>query len=79
MLNVSAKRLRSIVQTIFAAAGAPDDSANLMAEVLVGSNLAGHDSHGVLRVPVYVARIKDGGMVPDVRPAVLSRRPRRLR
>ena len=72
MLNVSAKRLRSIVQTIFAAAGAPDDSASLMAEVLVGSNLAGHDSHGVLRVPVYVARIKDGGMVPDVRPTVVE-------
>ena len=72
MLNVSAKRLRSVVRAIFAAAGAPDDSANLMAKVLVGSNLAGHDSHGVLRVPVYVERIKEGIMVPDVTPEILE-------
>lgn len=72
MLNLSAKRLRSIVRKIFVAAGAPDDSAKLMAEVLVGSNLAGHDSHGVLRVPVYVSRIREGEMVPDVKPEILD-------
>jgi uncharacterized oxidoreductase len=33
------------------AVGVPDDLAAIIADELVGSNLAGHDSHGVLRVP----------------------------
>lgn len=35
-----------------------------MARHLVGANLAGHDSHGVIQVPTYVNRIKLGQIVP---------------
>lgn len=35
-----------------------------MARHLVGANLAGHDSHGVIQTPSYVTRIKSGQIVP---------------
>lgn len=35
-----------------------------MARHLVGANLAGHDSHGIIQVPVYIERIRRGQIVP---------------
>ena len=31
---------------------------------VVGANLAGHDSHGVIQIPTYIERIKVGHIVP---------------
>ena len=39
---------------IFRAVGAPDDLAKQVADVLIDNHLAGHDSHGILRIPEYV-------------------------
>lgn len=57
--------LRTVSYEIFKAAGAPDQAAQEVAEGLISSNLAGHDSHGVGQVPVYVDRIKAGHIIPD--------------
>jgi len=46
------------------AAGSPPDESRYVAEVLVRANLAGHDSHGILRVPQYVDAIRAGGLRP---------------
>jgi uncharacterized oxidoreductase len=46
--------LRGFVADIFAAAGCGRDEAARIALHLVSSNLAGHDSHGVIRTPRYV-------------------------
>lgn len=46
--------LRNFVADIFAAAGCKRGEAECIAVHLVSSNLAGHDSHGVIRVPRYV-------------------------
>jgi uncharacterized oxidoreductase len=51
--------------------GADRDVAEEVARHLVGSNLAGHDSHGVIRVPQYVAEADRGLLVPAARPVVL--------
>jgi LDH2 family malate/lactate/ureidoglycolate dehydrogenase len=59
--------------SLLAAAGAPDDIALPVAESLVQANLLGHGSHGVLRIPRYVAKIRDGQIDPAARPRVLSR------
>ncbi len=72
MLTISAERLRAITVKIFMATGAPEDSAGLMGDALVNSNLAGHDSHGVLRIPAYVASIQKGAMFPAARPAIIA-------
>jgi uncharacterized oxidoreductase len=49
---------------IFQAAGASAEEAQIIMEHLVGANLAGHDSHGVILLPTYIARIKRGHIVP---------------
>jgi uncharacterized oxidoreductase len=58
--TVSADMLRRFVGDIFAAAGCQRDEADRIAQYLVSANLAGHDSHGVIRVPRYVLWLKEG-------------------
>ena len=41
-------------------AGLPPDDARLVADTLVQADLWGHQSHGVLRLPWYLARLKAG-------------------
>ena len=75
MLTLSAETLTTTASAIFEAAGTPSDIAALMASSLVGANLAGHDSHGVIHIPTYVGAIKSGGIVPDARPEVVGEGP----
>jgi len=60
MFTIPAQELRQAVNAIFCAAQAPTAVAQRIADSLVESNLVGHDSHGVLRVPEYVERIQAG-------------------
>ncbi len=43
-----------------------------MARHLLGANLAGHDSHGVQRLPQYIAQVDAGTLIPDARVSVLK-------
>ena len=54
MPSIPAPQLRTITSDIFQAAGAAGDESRIVAEALVESNLEGHDSHGVVRIPEYV-------------------------
>ena len=67
----TAEYLRGISRRLFAASGAPDDIAATVAEILVNANLAGHDSHGVQFVPMYLDRIEDGHIVSDAHPEIV--------
>jgi hydroxycarboxylate dehydrogenase B len=71
MANRSAAELRQVTETIFKAAGAPADLAAEMGEALVGANLAGHDSHGVIRIPAYLRQIAAGQLDPKARPEII--------
>lgn len=64
MPTLPADRLEQLTATIFQKAGAPPDNAACVASHLVGANLAGHDSHGVMRVPQYVDLIDAGKLKP---------------
>lgn len=75
VLTFTAEQLRAVGKAIFAAAGAPDDVATHVANSLVGSNLAGHDSHGILRIPMYVDGIRASTLVPGARPTILNETP----
>ncbi len=74
VFRFQADALRILGARIFAAVGAPEDVAQIVTTSLVGANLAGHDSHGVLRIPQYVREVRDGGLDPAARPRVLSAR-----
>lgn len=72
MANRSVAELRQVTEAIFTAAGAPADLATEMADALVGANLAGHDSHGVIRIPAYLKMIAEGQLLPAARPEVIK-------
>ena len=54
MIRISDMSLRDLVTDIFTTAGCSQAEAARIATALVGANLAGHDSHGVIRVPLYL-------------------------
>src|SRR5207302_1926091 len=54
--------------------GAPGDIATAVAGHLARANLAGHDSHGVLRIAQYAREAEQGILNAGVRPAVLRKR-----
>jgi LDH2 family malate/lactate/ureidoglycolate dehydrogenase len=64
----SASQLERLSTQIFTSVGAPSDIAEHVARSLVMSNLMGHDSHGVLRIPSYLEAIDKGTCVPAARP-----------
>src|SRR6478736_6585748 len=52
--------------------GMPAADAALVADSLAQADLWGHQSHGVLRLPWYVARLRSGAMRTVADPVVLS-------
>lgn len=65
MIAIDADKLRDFVRDIFAKAGCSEKESARIAESLVGANLTGHDSHGVVRVPRYLQWLADGDFVAD--------------
>jgi uncharacterized oxidoreductase len=59
-MNLQAHKLEALVADIFAHAESTPDEAGTIARHLVGANLVGHDSHGVIRVSRYVAYWREG-------------------
>ena len=55
--------LQRFIATIFSAAGTSEEEGERIAHHLIGANLAGHDSHGVIRVPRYVFWLQNGSVV----------------
>ncbi len=66
-IRVDHRELEGFVARVFENAGFTADDAATEAHVLVWANLRGVDSHGVLRVPSYLANIARGGMNPNAR------------
>lgn len=68
---VSVERLLTFATAAFAKAGMRAADARLTADSLVQADLWGHQSHGVMRVPWYVARLKSGVVPPAATPEFL--------
>jgi len=62
---VNADKLAGFVADIFARLGSSRAESERIGNNLVNANLTGHDSHGVARVPRYVAWKRDGLLVAD--------------
>ncbi|MBP0494980.1 Ldh family oxidoreductase [Pararoseomonas indoligenes] len=71
MTPIRDEALRDFVAALYAAAGLPDEDAALVAETLVRADMWGHSSHGVMRAPWYIARVRAGTMKPVTDPAVI--------
>ena len=71
-MNITAGKLKEIVIRILEALGAPSREAETVANFLVEANLVGHDSHGVIRLPQYVERIREGKLKPGAKIRVVK-------
>src|SRR4051812_34642933 len=69
---IAADRLQSFVAEIFRASKCDEAEARRIAEHLLGANLAGHDSHGVARVPRYVDWQQSGYIVPGKQAEIVT-------
>lgn len=78
MHYLPAAHLHALTRRLFMAAGAPQAIADDVTQILVNSNLAGHDSHGVLRVPAYLEQISDGRIDPRAEPTLVKESPTTL-
>ena len=72
---MSPARWRALCERVFKAWGTPDDIAACVARSLVESNLAGIDSHGVVRIGNYYNFVKPGWWRPAQRPTVAREGP----
>ena len=62
---VNSTELTGFVSRLFERLGMPTQDADLVADTLVWADLRGMGTHGVLRVPTYVDRIRSGEVVAD--------------
>jgi hydroxycarboxylate dehydrogenase B len=64
-INFPSDRLTALCADVFERLGSDSGEARRVACSLVGANLAGHDSHGVIRLPRYVDWVRSGDIVPN--------------
>src|ERR1700730_12880978 len=75
MPKIPAERLEEIGSALFMAAGTSEEEAALVMRHIVGANLVGHDSHGVIQIPTYIERIKVGHIVPGAPWVIVKESP----
>jgi len=73
--RVPAPALAAFIARAFAAAGLPAGDAEIVAGLMVEADLRGSDTHGVIRLPLYLRRLKAGGINrrPSIR--IVQERP----
>jgi LDH2 family malate/lactate/ureidoglycolate dehydrogenase len=69
--RVDADALIAFGTTVYRQLGAPEEEAHLLADSLVQADLWGHQSHGVMRLPWYAARLETGVMKAVTEPETL--------
>ncbi|WP_460452218.1 Ldh family oxidoreductase [Alsobacter sp. SYSU BS001988] len=63
--------LRNFAERLLRAVDVPADEAALVADTLATADARGMHSHGVMRLPVYVEKIRGGGFRPGAKGKVL--------
>jgi uncharacterized oxidoreductase len=71
-VHIPVTELEGFVARIFIAAGCEASEAARISSHLVGANLAGHDSHGVVRVPRYVEWHQAGYVLPGQKAEIVN-------
>src|SRR5207253_593485 len=65
MVTIKVTNLIDFIAEVFTHAESSAEEARRIATYLTTANLTGHDSHGVIRVPVYIRWKKMGSVVPN--------------
>ena len=62
--RVPAQRAHIFATSILTIAGVPKEYAEIVADSLILADLRGVDTHGINRLPVYIARVRSGVLDP---------------
>src|SRR5262249_26368245 len=65
MIKVAAERLLNFCEALLRASDVPAGDAAIIAGCLLEANLRGTDSHGVLRLPIYIPRFQSRATNPQ--------------
>jgi uncharacterized oxidoreductase len=75
MPTLKGEQLEKIAFHLFCAAGAPEEHSRIVSQHLADNNMAGHDSHGFIRVIQYIRQIKEGVIIPAAKPEIIGDAP----
>lgn len=75
MAKFAADRLQKIADTLLQGAGASAEEAAIISKHSIGANLAGHDSHGIIQIPVYIDRVKKEHIIPGAKFEIVRETP----
>ena len=64
-MNLKPEPLKQLAAAIFASIGCGAEEAECIADHLAVANLAGYDSHGLIRIPTYVEWFNQGKVLPN--------------
>ena len=72
MPTLKPERLTQITNDLLLAVGSSESHAKIVSEHLTNANLAGHDSHGFIRIIQYVHEINEGDIDPNAEPVIVN-------
>lgn len=78
MPNRTSAELVTFATQLLTAGGASPAEAQRVAESLVGAELRGYSSHGMMRIPFYIRMIADGKIVPQAELKILEESDTRI-
>lgn len=70
IFRVTASDAKAFVQAILTGNGVSQDNSAIIAECLVAADLRGVDTHGINRIPSYIARVRQGVLDPKASPTI---------
>jgi L-2-hydroxycarboxylate dehydrogenase (NAD+) len=73
--RVASATLVDFIKRAFEAAGLPSVDADILAGLMVEADLRGSDTHGVIRLPLYLRRLKAGGVNPRPNIRIVQEQP----
>src|SRR5437660_3560362 len=73
--RVASATLVDFIKRAFEAAGLPSADAEIAAGLMVEADLRGSDTHGVIRLPLYLRRLKAGGINARPHIHIVEERP----
>src|SRR4030081_1399605 len=73
--RVHTAALTAFIKRAFEAAGLPGIDPDILAGLMVEADLRGSDTHGVIRLPLYLRRLKAGGANPRPNIRIVQEKP----
>lgn len=75
MPKIAADRLEKMTARLLQGAGASATEAAIIAKHVIGANLAGHDSHGIIQILEYIDRVAKNHIVPGAKFEIVRETP----